>query len=264
MNPTMRSLAILVTSTVAGFGSTLLCAWPSATNAQGAGAVLAEQGAVGARASKLGPLVAASHVIAAGGHCIVETRVRNPSGERVESAPIEAELYRTVSSPMARVAPMPTKVWQAAHVVSVEPGQEVALRDELGPALCAQIIRPASDAPKDNGSPIAMQPVTSFHTAVVGPQPPAAVPHGVPQHVVLGGDDAPPVNAPLAVTGPAPGARQWAAPPPPRADAVPQRKVRMRTGNGSPASARQRKPLPSPSYPAPVAQQAQVQQRSGG
>jgi hypothetical protein len=111
---------------------------------------------------------------------------------------------------------------------------------------------------------MAMQPVTSFHTAVVVPQPPAAGPRDVPQQVALGGDDAPPANAPLAATGPAPGARQWAAPPPPRANVAPKRKARPRTGKGSPASAQQRKYPASPSYPGPVAQQAQLPQSNGG
>ena len=225
MRSTVRSFGILAASAAAGFAATLLCAWPAPIHAQGNGAALHEQAGLAAGTSKIGPLVAASRVITLGGRCFVETRVRNSSGQRVDEAPIEADLYRTVSSPMARVMPMPTKVWQATHQVSVDPGAEIALRDSLGSELCAQITARPTSAPKDNSAALAMQPVTSFHTAVVGAQRPTDTRRDAPQRVVVNPEMVAPRDAPLATEQRAQGERSWATPPPQRAESVAQRQA---------------------------------------
>jgi hypothetical protein len=261
MSPRVRSLGILVASATAGFASTLLCAWPAVSIAEGTSVVLDEQAAIGARTSKLGALTASSRLVTAGGRCFVETRVRNPTDRRVESAPIEAELYRTVSHPMARVMPMPTKVWQAAHVVWVEPGAELALRDELAPSLCAQVAAPRPPARANDNAAMDMQPVASFHAEATTPRAAAvAPPDAAPQPQMLAGF-APPPNSPRAGEGAAELAKPGLGRGQPRSSA-PQRRVRPRTAPPGPPNAPQPNAAPR-RWAAPMAQQAQIQTRAG-
>jgi len=144
MNLWLRGLAKLLGSAALAFGLVLALGWPGESQAEGSERQLAAQGRIRQDEAMIQDLVFATRILphsTGSGRCLLEATTTNPAERPVEGARVELSVTRTVSSPMARVMPMPQVVWREERVLNVEAGELVRLRRELAPELCAEMAK---------------------------------------------------------------------------------------------------------------------------
>ncbi len=164
MRRVASTLGVFLASAVLSFCAVMMFGWPADTWADDA-----EPAPVAAGTTKIGPLLAASRLVQddrVKGKWYIELSVSNTTGERAETADLEACLERQVFNPMARGPAPASIVWSDRQAVTVPAGQTIVVRRAIPAALAAQVTkaRASQAAPsKGNGMPAA---VTSFTTVV--------------------------------------------------------------------------------------------------
>ena len=92
---------------------------------------------------------------------VVEITAEN-HGTESETASLETDLTRTVSSPMARAQPRPTTVWKQTESVTLAAGEKVTKRYVVPAAFGAQLTASARAAEQMNKALEAGKPVPAF------------------------------------------------------------------------------------------------------
>lgn len=110
--------------------------------------------------------------------------VANNKSDAVATVSIEADLTRTVASPMSRVAPMPQTAWNTTETLTLAAHQQVIKRYDVPAAIATQVtaakVADAQAQQKQAKQPPQMRTRISY--AVYVKQPAAAAP--VPPNVV--------------------------------------------------------------------------------
>ena len=102
--------------------------------------------------------------------------VANNKSDAVATVSIEADLTRTVASPMSRVAPMPQTAWNTTETLTLAAHQQVIKRYDVPAAIATQVTaaKVADASPQQAKQPPQMRTRISY--AVYVKQPAAAAP----------------------------------------------------------------------------------------
>ncbi len=104
---------------------------------------------------------------------VIEFKAQN-TGNKDETAELEADLTRQVSNPMSRAAPMPTAIFKRKETITVAAGQTVTKRYDVPAGFSAQITNSknaeaALQKAYEKGKFVQPKAVTYFAVAFKGP-----------------------------------------------------------------------------------------------
>src|SRR5579859_1096254 len=166
----MSPRTTLAAFAVATAAVTLAVGWPVPTHADGASPFVQYM----VDGTKIGDVVAKGSVAkdakSKTGWSITVQAINE--ADHAETVPIETDLMRRTSAPMARVLPTPTTVWSQKETVTVPAHGTVALRYDVPAAYVAQLV--AAESAAHVAMPDFTKPVVSFAIAFDQSQRPKA------------------------------------------------------------------------------------------
>ena len=113
--------------------------------------------------------------------------VANNKSDAVATVSIEADLTRTVASPMSRVAPMPQTAWNTTETLTLAAHQQIVKRYDVPAAIATQVTaaKVADAAPQQAKQPPQMRTRISYAIRVIQPAAAAPVQSAAPARPVL-------------------------------------------------------------------------------
>jgi hypothetical protein len=146
---------------VATAACTLALGWPTPTHADGASPLVQYM----VDGAKVGDLVAKGRIEqdpkAKSGWVVVVTA--HNEADRAETVPLETDVTRRTSSPMARVEPPPQIAWSKKQTVTVPAHGEVTLRYDVPATIAPQLA--AAAAARTDKDFLSLKPIVSFAVA---------------------------------------------------------------------------------------------------